>query len=151
MADLFPLVLSIVTLTILLLQCVVIRSRLAPITSALTRHPYILPYYYHSIIVDLTSKNAFIARPVVEIPLLGTLTIVWLGKTCHFLFSIHGPRSYRVHAIPTTHTQRSILSRRRDMLASRTVRSFQMVRSEMGKKPLSDHSTCFPLVFALFR
>jgi len=50
MADLFPLVLSIVTLVILSLQ----------------------------ITLDLTSKNAFTARPAFEIPLLGILTIVWL-------------------------------------------------------------------------
>jgi len=51
-ADLFPLTLSIVTLVILLLQ----------------------------IVLDLTSENAFTARPVFEIPLLGTLTIAWLAS-----------------------------------------------------------------------
>ncbi|KAF9647642.1 hypothetical protein BDM02DRAFT_3075143, partial [Thelephora ganbajun] len=50
-ADLFPLFLSIVTLAILLLQ----------------------------IVLDLTSKNAFTARPAFEIPLLGTLSILWLA------------------------------------------------------------------------
>jgi len=50
-ADLFPLLLSIVTLAIFLLQ----------------------------VVLDLTSKNAFTARPAFEIPLLGTLTIVWLA------------------------------------------------------------------------
>jgi len=52
MADLFPLLLSIVTLGVILLQ----------------------------IILDLTSKNAPTARPVFEIPLLGILTIVWLAS-----------------------------------------------------------------------
>jgi len=49
-ADLFPLLLSVATLIILLLQ----------------------------IVFDLTSENAMTARPVFEIPLLGSFTIVWL-------------------------------------------------------------------------
>jgi hypothetical protein len=50
-ADLFPLVLSITTLTIFLLL----------------------------IFLELTASNAFTARPVFEIPLLVILTLTWLG------------------------------------------------------------------------
>lgn len=51
-ADLFPLVLSILTLVVLLLQ----------------------------IALDLKSENAFTARPAFEIPLFGTLTVFWLAS-----------------------------------------------------------------------
>jgi len=106
MADLFPLLLSIVTLGILLLQCVIFISGLIPAAGLLTRYLYTLPSC-HRIVLDLTSRNAFTARPAFEIPLLGTLTIVWLGEHAIICFPIRGPRSYRVHATPNTHNTAS--------------------------------------------
>jgi hypothetical protein len=78
-ADLFPLLLSVATLIILLLQCVA-PVRCSPCNiNTLTRFCIPLPSY-HRIVFDLTSENAMTARPVFEIPLLGSFTIVWLGE-----------------------------------------------------------------------
>jgi len=109
----------------------------SPIADALTRYLH-APLSYHRIVLDLTSENAFTARPVFEIPLLGTLTVVWLGETCRHLSPVDGLRSYRVRAI--LYVQHSTPSRHQDMRVSRTVRSFLMVSSEARATAL-DHST----------
>jgi hypothetical protein len=78
-ADLFPFFLSIITLVILLLQCV------TSVLDLSTGCSYILPTpSFHRIVFDFVSENAFTARPAFEIPLLGTLTIAWLGEICRF-------------------------------------------------------------------
>lgn len=117
-------------------RCIGFRSTLT--INVLTRYLRV-PLPYHRIVLDLTSENAFTARPVFEIPLLGTLTVVWLGETCRHLSPVHGLRSYRLRAI--LYVQHSTPSRHQNMRVSRTVQSFLMVSSEIGALAALDHST----------
>ena len=114
-ADLFPLLLSIITLVILLLQCV------AP-TLVSSTPPECSPVPCYRVGFDLKSENAFTARPAFEIPLLGTLTVLWLGETRRLVV----PEPQSKYAILPPRIQRSILSRRPGTWACRTVRSSLM-------------------------
>lgn len=60
---------------------------------------------FYRIVLELTSQNSFTARPAFEIPLLGILTLLWLGALYHSPLPIHGSNSYRIRDTPTRSVQ----------------------------------------------
>ena len=60
---------------------------------------------FYRIVLELTSQNPFTARPAFEIPLLGALTLLWLGEIHHSALPIRGSSSYCVHDTPTRSVQ----------------------------------------------